>query len=566
MKLVKLTCDQLSFHPIEFNSAGLTLIVGDGATDKLHDGSSNGVGKTLLLYLVHHCLGANVDPRLRKTVPKWNFCLTIELAGTKYNIERLGDGTKVKVDGTRIAQTELRDWLNEIGVFELDSKVPFLSFRSLIKRFARYRREDCVNPLRMNKEPDVEALFRTLYLLGLDCSLAVSKQKNKLVLDEISDAEALTKNDVVLREILRAGTQPRLRLEWLNAEIPRQRAEIDGFQVAENYRHIELEASELTGRLREIEKSISLLTFQENAIEKSLSLHPDITREDLLSLYEGLGDIFKPEALRHFEKVETFRAELVTNRKRRLTDERSGLISHRLQLDNERKKIAQGRDEALNSLMGKKALDEYAAVCARLAGYEEERKTLEKYLNLAAVFQERKQALRERQVDEDRLAIEYLASNPIGDADRNFKKAARIMYPSAPSGIVVDNNVNDNQIRYNMSVEIEGDDSDGINSARILAFDWLLLMHGAHHNVDFLWHDNRIFADIDPKCRAAWFANLSQVLPRTGKQYIAALNTENYDAMRPFLSNETAAGLESAVRLRLRGDDASHKLLGIQFG
>lgn len=566
MKLVKLTCDRKSFHPIVFNKNGLTLVVGDGSSDKEREGSSNGVGKTLLLYLVHHCLGANADPRLKKAVGKWNFCLTIEHGGVVHDIERHGDGNNVKVDGVKISQNDLREWLNNSGAFEADPTIAGLTFRSLIKRFARYRREDCVEPLRMNKEPDFEALLRSLYLLGVDYALAISKKRNKLTIDEIHDAEAVTKSDDVLRDIFRTGSQPRIRLEWLNAEIPRHRAEIELFQIAENYRTIESRASQLTDRLRDIDTKISVLTFQERSIEKSLVQHPDISKADLMSLYEGLGEIFKPEALQHFDEVEAFRTALVANRKSRLLQERSGLITSRNRLEEERKRIASERDEALGSLVGKKALDEYAAVCARVAELEEERKRIKEYLNLAATFQERIQATRERQVEEDRLASDYLASNPLAGADQHFKELARLMYPNAPAGIVIENNISDSQIRYRISVEIEGDDSDGINAARILAFDWVLLLHGSRHNVDFLWHDNRLFADIDPRCRAAWFAHALTAIEGTGKQYMASINTENFDAMSQFLSGEQAAGLSDAIALRLHGDDPAHKLLGIQFG
>jgi hypothetical protein len=68
---------------------------------------------------------------------------------------------------------------------------------------------------------------------------------------------------------------------------------------------------------------------------------------------------------------------------------------------------------------------------------------------------------------------------------------------------------------------------------RIVAFDCLTLMRGSHHTVDVLWHDNRLFADMSPDVRAAWFHHVLYAIPGTGKQYLAALNTENYEAMLP---------------------------------
>lgn len=127
-------------------------------------------------------------------------------------------------------------------------------------------------------------------------------------------------------------------------------------------------------------------------------------------------------------------------------------------------------------------------------------------------------------------------------------------------------NVGDNQVRYDLTVQIEGDDSDGINAARIICFDWTLLMRGARHSVEFLWHDNRLFADLDPNVRALWMDQAISSLKETHRQYIATINTENFDAMKPHLSPEINQVIEDAVKLVLRGDAPENKLLGIQFG
>jgi uncharacterized protein YydD (DUF2326 family) len=108
MRLIELGCDRPSFHPLNFNREGLTLIVGDGSADKSKEGSSNGVGKTLALGLVHHCLGANADSRLKATVPDWQFHLRFEINGARHMIQRSGDGKKVVLDGKKLPVTKLR--------------------------------------------------------------------------------------------------------------------------------------------------------------------------------------------------------------------------------------------------------------------------------------------------------------------------------------------------------------------------------------------------------------------------------------------------------------------------
>jgi uncharacterized protein YydD (DUF2326 family) len=169
-------------------------------------------------------------------------------------------------------------------------------------------------------------------------------------------------------------------------------------------------------------------------------------------------------------------------------------------------------------------------------------------------------------VEEDRMAIKYVQTNPLDRHDKFFIELAEKLYPRSPAGILLKDNLGDNQLRYELLVQIEGDDSDGINNARIICFDWLLLMQGANHSIDFVWHDNRLFADLSPKPRAAWFSYLLNNIKNTGKQYIASLNTENFNTMREYLTDDQWIELSQTKKIVLHSDKAENKLLGIQFG
>lgn len=564
MRLIKLSCDQPSFKTVSFNSTGLTIIVGDSSHER--EGSSNGVGKTLALGLVHHCLGANADKRLIAAVPDWCFSLLFSIGSKEYRIDRTGDGKKIFLNDKSISLPKLRSWLDDYGPFNLNEQVPLISFRSLFKRFARYAREDCLDPLKTNKESDFGARLRTFYLMGLDCSLPLSKRQLKQDLDRIAVSLKNWKQDDVLKEAFRAGAQPKVRSEWLDREIPRLKADLDKFHVSEDYRAIELEAGELTKQIRNFERKLAVIEFQTESIDKSLSEQPDISRQDLLNLYQGLEQIFKPEALTHFEVVEKFHNSLSISRRVRLENDKLKLASRYKSIDADRTIVAAERDNKLQALQGKRALDEYAAIARQVASLEEEKSRLVDFLSFADNLKEKAQKFREQRVDEDRTAKDYVTSDPLSGLDEKFAELAEIMYPRAPAGIVLETNVGDNQLRYDLTVQIEGDDSDGINAAKILCFDWTVLMHGKNHIMDMLWHDNRLFADIDPGARASWFTYVISNLENSKKQYIVSLNTENYEAMLPYLSKESASAVSKAIVLTLSGDVAKSKLLGIQFG
>ncbi|HGW4611789.1 TPA: DUF2326 domain-containing protein [Enterobacter chengduensis] len=564
MKLIRLTCDQPTFHPVHFNDTGLTLIIGDSSKEK--EGSSNGVGKTLILGLVQHCLGANADKKLTSAVPDWWFSLLFSHNGVEYLISRTGNGKKLLLNDKTISLKAFKDLLDKIGIFNLENNIPYLSFRSLFKRFSRYTRDDCISPTRTKKEQDFEALLRTAFLLGIDHNLILSKRNNKQELDKVSQSLKNWQDDDILKDMFRAGSQPKVRYEWLEREIPRLQDELNTFQVHEQYRAIENETNSLTIKLREVEKNKNIAEFKVSNIEKTLLSHPDISREDLLELYNGLQEIFKPETLAHFESVENFHKSLSYNRKKRLENDKIKLLLEIESLKIDINDISALRDSYLESLQGKKAFDEYAVIARQLAEFKEEKERLHDYLNFSINLQKKAQNLRERKVEQDRLAVNYASTNPLSEYDKFFAELAEIMYPRVPAGIVLDVNTGDNKIRYDLSIQIEGDDSDGINDARILCFDWLVFTCGENHAMDMLWHDNRLFADIDPGVRARWFSFVNQSLKRSGKQYIASLNTENFNAMETTLSEIEMLELKSKIVLTLRGDKAENKLLGIQFG
>ena len=566
MNLVKLSCDHDSFKTINFNPEGVTLIVGDGSENDSNEGSSNGVGKTLSLGLIHHCLGANVNQKLSNSVPDWMFCLDFIIDGKSHFIERSGNGKIIFLDGEKTNVTSLRKWLNEKGPFNLEKSIQGLTFRSLFSRFSRMNQSDCLNPVTTSSENVYDGLLRSIFLLGVDLTLVMSKRKNKLELDSIRTSSNNWKNDKVLHEMFRAGSKPRVRSEWLEKEIERIKSDLDVFKVAEDYRQIELTAGELTRQLRENEKNQEILRFQMDGIIKSLARHPDISKQDLLDLYTGLTSLFKEETLSHFDAVEEFHNSLSINRRKRLELDQLEIHKEIENLENQRTTIGNKRDELLQSLHGKRALDEYASLAQKYASLQEELERLREYLSYSDKLQERKQKVNELRVGEDRLATKYERTSPIEPMDIRFKKISNILYPNLPSGILLENNLGNNQLRYDLSVEIEGEDSDGIKAARIIIFDWLLLMYGSNHTMGFLWHDNRLFAHMDPLPRSRWFKYVMTSLVGTGKQYIASLNTENYLAMNDHLSEDEQNQLKSSTQIILRGDIPENKLLGIQFG
>lgn len=76
MNLVRLTANQPTFRQVNFRPEGITLILGKRKTaEKKKDETYNGVGKSLLIYLINFCLGSKPKEELAKKLPGWEFSL-----------------------------------------------------------------------------------------------------------------------------------------------------------------------------------------------------------------------------------------------------------------------------------------------------------------------------------------------------------------------------------------------------------------------------------------------------------------------------------------------------------
>lgn len=564
MKLVSLTCDQPSFKPLHFNPEGISVIVGD-ASEK--DASSNGVGKTLALKLVNHCLAASKDALLAKSVPDWVFTLKFELNGQTHTVSRLGDGNDIKLNGEKIALKALQSWFNELGPFENVSEVSRISFRSLYGRFARAQRADKIKPTALAREQDYEALARTLYLLGADVSLAIKKAELRSRQLEIKDLRKLIETrDERLQQLLLGGVRPEITLKKLQSDIKKLSDSLETMQIADDYEEIVATADRLTEKLRNYESDLAILEYQLKGIEASLQQRPDISKEALSSFYEGLTDVFKPEALRHFADVESFHQSLANRRQERLSRDQERLISKQKELENQRSKTAADRDASLKYLASTKALGDYETVVRQLASKEQDAKRLDAFIHGDRDLQNEAIEVRKEMAEQDSRAGRYLESAPIDWADERFRFLVGQLYPQEAAGIGLENNTNENKLRYDLSVDVQGQDSDGINAARIVCFDWLIFMYGAHHTMGHLWHDNGLFDHIDPRQRAKWLNLTIEALKGTGKQYIVSMNTENYASTLELLGDSEKVIAENSVIVRLFGDEPERKLLGIQVG
>lgn len=571
MRLIEVSANHASFKTVRFNRVGASLIIGSRKEDGKPDGdgrSYNGVGKSLLVEIVHFCLGANANPSFRKFLSSWEFYLRFEVGGKEYVSRRAcGKPGAIFLNEVSYKQKEFTDLMGELC---FDFPVwggGQLSFRALIPRFIRRSKADYNDPRQTSsdKEP-YTVLIRNLFLLGVDISLAEGKYLLRSRQVELELFEKNFKTDPFIREYYTGNKDASLQARHLEDQIKRLEADLATFSVADDYYEIEQEANRLSIELRAVKNRRVVVDNALQNVRRSLESRADIPLSVVLKVYEELKGVFREDALRQLKEVEDFHSRILENRISRLSQEGIKFDTERKALEQQIGVLSSAVDEKLGYLSDKRALDQYAAVSAQVADLKGKRQKLLDYQQLLHKSREDAAAIQIKLAEESVKTNKYLDEwlDELEARFQVFSDLARKFYPDAPAGIVLRNNVGDNKVRYDFDVRIEADGSDGINAVKLFCYDFSVLLAAQNHSVKFLFHDSRLFSDIDPRQRAMLFQTACAETRLQGLQYIATVNQDQLDALRQEMPPDEFDDLMSCEVLRLNDDGPISKLLGIQ--
>jgi uncharacterized protein YydD (DUF2326 family) len=572
MRLVQLSANMTSFKTVKFNPDGLTLIVGvktNARENKAAKGDKtyNGVGKSLLIELVHFCLASKAKDSFKKALPGWEFTLVFEIDGIRHTATRNTlNQNKIFFDHIETTLVKYKSFLDE-SVFDIPSDAHGLSFRSLISKFIRSGTESYNKPDETGSDfTPYDALVRNCFLLGLDTDLIVEKS---LLRKDYVETEQLVKSfekDTVIRDFFKGDLDVDITLTYSHEEIRRLEDELKRFEVAANYYEIQKEADVLADRLFELKNHIVLIRNAIGSIDASLKQKPDISREKVLALYSEVINAFRPETIRHLDEVEQFHQSLLANRIARLSRDR---LKFAKDLSAAEDNIIGGQktlDQKLALLGSSRALDQFVAITNQISTLKAEAQKLKDFKELKQKYSDTLAMISTKLNSAIIKTNAYLSENE-EDVELKlapFRSLAKRFYPKAPAGISLKNNEGENQIRFNLDVRIQNDASDGINEVRLFCFDMTLLL-AKSHKVGFVIHDSRLFSDIDPRQRAVLFKTAHELTKGMGLQYIATMNEDQIDSMSDqFSSEELESIFNENITVRLKDDSAESKLLGVQ--
>lgn len=576
-----------TFRSVTFEP-GFNVVLADKTDKSSRKDSRNGAGKSLLVEIIHFCLGGNPGTSLKKKeLHDWRFTLDLEIQGKKLSATRgLDRRSRVELAGDASFvpqelllplrgggfQIKANEWTRALGtaMFALpadEKPQPFTPrFRSLFPFFARSGRDAFASPFRHHRLMTTgEQQIYNSFLLGLGWEYAhqwqLLREKEKLL-------EAYKKaSEVGVAQVV-SGSLGELEAERVRLEQAAQRTEdnLRAFKIHPEYERIEEQASTLTDQIhalanQNVTDGRLLEQYRRSTVDESAAFDTERANKTLEEAYHEAGVILPDLVKRRLDEVKEFHRALVRGRRGFLSSEIERLeqaVMHRkhdiTSLDTQRASLMQvlethGALVEYNRLQGlrQEALDKLAEVRRRI---QQLRDLEEGRSQLKIEFEQLRQTTR-RDLDDRSSAKEKAISL--------FNANSEALY-DAPGNLIIEIGKNG----YQFDVEIQRTGATGIENMKVFCYDLTLIQLWADqpHNPGLLLHDSPMFDGVDERQKAAAWTRARAESARLGFQYICMVNTDDVpDA--PIMG-----GLDmrdpSLVRITLT-DQPSGCLLGIRF-
>lgn len=568
VKLISLTSNKSSFHDIKFKD-GINIIVGkQGIHSKNNTGNTyNGVGKSLIIQLIHFCLGSSKIEELEKKLPGWQFTLEFSIDDKKYCSTRYtSTQNKIFLGKEELTVDKFNKKMLEM-CFNIDSSPKYVTWRTLISRFIRRDRScfDSYDTFVKNEQP-YSKLINNSYLLGIDCNLISKKRELKKQKDRIGETEKAIKNDPFFKQYYLEDKDADIVITEKDEKINDLQDKLDKFEISENYHELEKSANQKSDEIKQLENKRSLIYIDIKNIRKSINQDIFVNKNNLLDFYQKT-DIEIPQMIKkNIDDVVEFHSKLLTSRQSRLNLELEKNKKILANIDKKINSLGNEMDKLLGCLNSHGALEEYVSLTKRLSDYENEKSKANDYKNIISTYEDKKSNIRSQIISQKKEANDYLKSNEhdISELKSLFHELSKEFYPKKSSGLIIKNNDGDNQLRFDIIAKIEDDASDGINEVKIFCFDFLILLSKIG-KIRFLFHDSRLLANMDPRQRKVLFEIVNEYSISSGFQYICSVNEDTLQSIESEMkANEFKEIIENNIILELTDESPESKLLGIQ--
>lgn len=572
MQLISLSSNKTTFKTVKFNRTGLSFIV----AKQKHPGESekgqtfNGVGKSLLVSIIHFCLGAKeANYKLFcEKLPGWAFTLEFQIGSVVMKVTRSTyEPDKIFLDDKELSVNKFNDKMEAL-CFKIPPKAQFLSFRSLIPFFIRPRRESYISYDKPSKVgTEYQGQLYNAFLMGLNIDLVQEKKRIRKEQERVKELTSNFEKDDLLRDFFSGNKDVTLKLRDLEDSIGKLETDVKKFQVASDYYDVKSEGDKCQRKLADIQNQITLIESQIKNIGESLKISPDLGRDVINSIYKESKIIFPDSIKRSLAEMEIFYGQLSKNRIKKLTQQKVEIQGKFDSMVEEKRSLQLQLDEKLQYLGAHHALDVFVKMNQRLADLKSNRDSLQKYDKLLEEYHNSDLKIKEELLNATKRTDEYLkdVKQELNELRNFFRDLAKRFYPHSVSGITVYNDDGENQLRFDIDAKIEADASDGINHVKIFCYDLTLLFKGFGHLIHFVFHDSRILHGTDPRQQAELFKIADEMFSGKNWQYIMTVNQNQLDEIEKNLSSEEFDRIiNKNIVLTLMDSSDAEKLLGIK--
>lgn len=575
MLLIELAANKPSFHTVKFNPTGLTIIVGEkhDPTKKGGDKTYNSVGKSLIIALIHFCLGSKNIPAFQSKLKDWIFCLKFSINGEIHVVKRETNTQNfVILDDQKVTLAVYKEFLLK-NCFMIVKNTPYLTWRSLIQRFIRRSKTSYTEyDSYVKKESPYSQLLNNAFLLGLDIDLIKQKYEYIGILREAeTHKKSLEKDPIFKSYFIEEGKDVDIEIAELEKKISFLQDNIDKFNVAENYGTIKIQANEYSEYQKDLLNQISILQNAVANIEKSLTLQTDISIKKVQELYTSVG-ITLPEMLKiPLQEVEEFHKQITIKRSERLREDKNNLQKKISILNKKKESIDLDLNKYFSFLDSHGALGELVSLSRELTHMINKCEKLKGFKEILRKYSDKIQEIKGLLIDSNLETSHYLNDNEeiIKNISSQFRIIAKMFYNNKASGIKTTNNTKDNNLRFEIEAKIEDDNGDGINEVKIFCFDFtVFLISQTKHKIKFIFHDSRILSNMDVRQRAILLKMAKSLSELHKMQYIISINQDTVNSIREEMSEEpgkfNSIFNEDTITLHLTDRSVESKLLGIQ--
>lgn len=425
MRLIELRANKESFHTVRFNPNGLSIISAIKETNDPRK-TYNSVGKTLTIAIIHFCLGSKSTKEFENQLKGWVFYLDFTIGKGNYSVSRATDNqNEIILNGKTYKLKEFSNLLEE-KLFLIKENKKFISFRGLISRFIRFGIDGYIENDRFIKnEKPVTRLINNAFLLGLEIDYAIKKVQLKEKEQNIAQLKNQL-NNPEFKAIFGSENKKDLEIKIVELEttIGKYKKSLGEFVIADDYDAIRKEADKISYDLQQLKNKRSKLFSAVSNIEKSLEIQPDISKKQLIKLFEESKIQLATMVVKKLEELEDFNSKLLDNRATKLLEEKRQFEKEIAELNKTISKLGKVENEKLQYLNSAGALEDYTKLNKALVDSENKLHTLNQFRLLSKEY---KIAFEENKKD---FANENISTDKYLENSRDLIKKNILLFKS----------------------------------------------------------------------------------------------------------------------------------------